>query len=221
MYIDIHQKKWDQLHEKNQFRLKYPNEMVIRFIRGNFPSPAESHVLDLGCGAGRHVICLASEGYRMTGIDFSKPGLDYTQGILHSLNLEAQLVQGSITELPFENGCFDGIISFSVIYYFTTSDIKEIISEMYRVLKKGGKAFLVVRATDDKRYGQGEKVENNTFMLNTNHTNEEGLIMHFFDEEEVRGLFSSFSHVSVGFTKESMSSTNEKYNSDLLITVVK
>ena len=41
------------------------------FIIEELMLPAGSHILDIGCGTGRHCIELARRGYKMTGVDIS------------------------------------------------------------------------------------------------------------------------------------------------------
>ena len=219
-YIDTHQKKWEELHSQPQFQLKFPNEMVIRFIKSNFKHPSQTRILDLGCGAGRHITFMAKEGYCVTGIDFSKTGLEYVRKTLNKLSLQAELVHGSIAQLPFPDNHFDGIVSFAVIYYFRINDIELIIKEIHRTLKSNGKAFIVVRSTNDKRYGKGELLEDNTYRMTSDFSNEDTMTIHFFTVEEIKERFSMFSEVSIGLLEDGFSSLNE-YDSDLLITVTK
>ena len=39
----------------------------VDFILEELRLPSASHILDMGCGTGRHAIELASRGYRVTG----------------------------------------------------------------------------------------------------------------------------------------------------------
>ncbi|QAY67768.1 class I SAM-dependent methyltransferase [Paenibacillus protaetiae] len=220
MYVTEHQEKWELLHAQNQFRLNYPSEPVIRFVKANFKQPAKQKLLDLGCGTGRHVVFLANEGYQTTGIDFSAEGIAYTAERLQAFGLHADLVTGSILSLPFESDSFDGIISVSVLYYFTTEDIRRAVQEIHRVLKPGGKAFFVIRRTDDKRYGKGVEIETNTFRMDSDFSNELGMTIHFFSEQELAVLFSGFSDLSIGFLKEGFASLTE-CDADFLVTVTK
>jgi SAM-dependent methyltransferase len=48
----------------------------IDFFLGLFPLHPGSHVLDIGCGTGRHSIELAKRGYKVTGIDLSEAMLE-------------------------------------------------------------------------------------------------------------------------------------------------
>lgn len=68
---------WDEYYlslEKLSNRLKKPVPFVVErlplFKSGDFRS-----VLDLGCGAGRHCVFLAKEGFNVVGTDFSKSSL--------------------------------------------------------------------------------------------------------------------------------------------------
>lgn len=47
-----------------------------------------------------------------------------------------------MTNLPYEDSLFDGIISFGVFYYTDSAGMKKAVSELYRVLKKNGKALM-------------------------------------------------------------------------------
>jgi len=44
----------------------------VEFILEEFGLPAGSHILDVGCGVGRHAVELARHGLRVTGIDISE-----------------------------------------------------------------------------------------------------------------------------------------------------
>ena len=43
----------------------------IDFLLNELSLPEYSHILDMGCGTGRHAIELARRGYRVTGVDIS------------------------------------------------------------------------------------------------------------------------------------------------------
>ena len=52
-------------------------------------------------------------------------------------------VSGSILELPYEDGCFDAVFCYSVI--FNTS-YPEALKEFFRILKPGGRLYLNANA---------------------------------------------------------------------------
>ena len=112
------------------------------FFRNAFKNDPEGLVLDLGCGKGNDVYSIAGS---VIGIDLS----------LYSL-LEAKvksiyqlLVHGDIIKLPFKNEQFDYIVSCDLIEHIPISSKDTFYSEIYRVLKKGGKMVHFV-TTDSK-----------------------------------------------------------------------
>jgi ArsR family transcriptional regulator len=52
-------------------------------------------------------------------------------------------VRGSVLELPFGGGAFDGVTSFDVIYHQWVKDDRAAVAEMARVLKPGGRAVVL------------------------------------------------------------------------------
>jgi len=95
----------------------------------------ESLVLDAGCGNGRSFI--------VPGV----VGLDYCRGLLEDAAMVENmgLVRGDVLSMPFADSSFDLVMSVAVIHHFSTSfRRKEAMSEMRRVLKKGGRMLLYV-----------------------------------------------------------------------------
>ncbi|QAY67769.1 class I SAM-dependent methyltransferase [Paenibacillus protaetiae] len=221
MYLQQQEQKWDVLHRNENLRLKYPSEQVIRFIKSSFKgSPENFHIADLGCGSGRHVLFLLNEGFRVSGMDISRESIDYLTGIAAPYRNKADLQQGSLTELPYSDASLDGVICHGVLLYLNADDIQKAIGEIHRVLKPGGKAIIVVRSIHDMRYGKGTAVEEHTYQLTDNFTNEEGMVMHFFTVEEIHRLFRPFASMQIGISEMSMGSL-EQYNSDYIVIVTK
>jgi len=110
------------------------HRLVINEVN-NLKSPA---ILDAGCGTGGLTEKLADLGSTV-GIDISDLTLDLK---CHS---KAEYVNGSINNLPFADKSFGLITCISVFYHRRVSDSKA-AAEIFRVLKKGGRAILVMPA---------------------------------------------------------------------------
>ena len=102
--------------------------------------PGET-ILDLGCGRGSETL----EAANRTGSEGKAIGLDITQAMI-DIALEnadeagvanAFFILGDIENLPFENSVFDAVISNCVINH--AKDKNKVYSEIYRVLKPGGR----------------------------------------------------------------------------------
>jgi ubiquinone/menaquinone biosynthesis C-methylase UbiE len=94
-------------------------------------------ILDIGCGSSRILQSLP----QAVGLDMQIRKLRWLRAP------GRQLVQGSLSELPFPDGCFDAVICSEVIEHIAREDID--LSDMVRVLAPGG---ILVLGTPD--YGR-------------------------------------------------------------------
>jgi ubiquinone/menaquinone biosynthesis C-methylase UbiE len=215
---------WEDLHSEERFQPKYPSEHVIRFMFTCFSRDLKEKnnlkILDLGCGAGSNTIFLAKEGFDAYATDVSENGLKVTNQRLKDANLKAILKNADMESQPFEADFFDGVISFGVFYYNTRSGYKKAVSEMRRILKKGGWGMVFSRTTDDYRFGKGREIEKNNFILNAEDTNEKDMAIFFLDRQEINEIFKEFSEIIVEKT-ETTFCNSEKKNSDWIIKVKK
>jgi len=222
--LTIMEDKWNELHLMERFQPKYPSEHVVRFVFTQFPRNLKERsnlkILDLGCGAGRHALFLAREGFQTYATDISEEGLKVVEKRLKDEKLQGTLKKGNMEKQLFSDNFFDGIISFGVFYYNNLEGYRKAVSEMYRILKKDGKALVFTRTTDDYRYGKGKQVEKNAFILDIEDTNEKGMVMDFLDRAEINEIFGKFNKIIVEKTETTFSNL-EKKNSDWIIMVRK
>ncbi len=147
-------------------------------------------------------------------------GLKYTKEGIAKDHIDAGLAQGSMNKLPFKNGSFDAVISYGVFNYGNQKEMKMAIQEVHRILKPNGKSFVMLRTTEDYRFGKGEQLEPSTFIIKIRETNEYGTVQHFLDEKAVREYFSSFSKFEFERTETTFMQL-QAVNSDWLITAEK
>ena len=66
-------------------------------------------MLDLCCGWGRHVVPLAQQGMRVTGLDLSAYHLKLAKAAAREAGVEIDLFRGDMREIPREAGRFDAL----------------------------------------------------------------------------------------------------------------
>ena len=123
-------------------------------------------VLDLGCGTGT----LAIEAKRrepeaeVTGLDADPEMLDQARSKAEAAGVELELTEGYSTELPYEDGSFDRVLSTLFFHHLEPEPKRRTAREIARVLRAGGElhvadwgapsdpamalAFLGIRALD-------------------------------------------------------------------------
>lgn len=158
-------------------------------------------VLDVGCGVGRHVIALARRGFHVTGCDVSSVGLARCRAWLAREGLTATLSQHPMTELPYPDRSFDGVLAFFVVYHATRAEIQRALAEVRRVLIPGGRFYVTFIARDAERdeqlradvaAGRRIEIEPFTFVARRDTEGDKELPHHYSDEAEVRALLEGF-----------------------------
>jgi ubiquinone/menaquinone biosynthesis C-methylase UbiE len=99
-------------------------------------------VLDVGCGQGIDLCEYALAGARVTGIDLTPRHVQLARQHLGELGLRGTVVQGDAEELPFPDKTFDRVSSNGVLHH--TPDMSRALTEIYRVLRPGGRATIIV-----------------------------------------------------------------------------
>ncbi|MEA2053307.1 MAG: class I SAM-dependent methyltransferase, partial [Euryarchaeota archaeon] len=173
---------WNSIYEERGILQKEASETVIEAVNF-FKHERVRRVLDLGCGTGRHTAYLLEEGFQIYGCDSSEAALRIAMATLPAVDFETC----NITSLPYEAGFFDAVICNHVIQHGTIAEIKVAISEIHRILRKGGILFLVAISTNHPKYLTGTEIEPNT-RINTDSVDGD-LPHHFFTEKELRALF--------------------------------
>lgn len=104
-------------------------EVVEPYVKGN--------VLEIGCGEGYGIDMLVKNSDQLTVVDKSNITTKNIANKYSSVNV----IKSTIPPISnLEDNSFDTIISFQVIEHIKEEE--QFISEIYRLLKKGGKAYI-------------------------------------------------------------------------------
>jgi SAM-dependent methyltransferase len=109
-----------------------------------FPLPRGdgAELLDVGCNWGRWTLAAAGSGYRAVGIDPALEAVAAARRVAAQLEREAEYVVADARHLPFPDGSFDVVFSYSVLQHFGKEDALQALREMGRVLRPGGRALV-------------------------------------------------------------------------------
>lgn len=108
------------------------------FLVNIFPLGIKSHLLDIPCGNGRHSLEMASRGYSMVGIDFSREFIRDAQNQSEKASLPIEWVIGDMRQLTWEK-FFDGAFCLGNSFgYLSHNDTIAFLAALSRSLKPGG-----------------------------------------------------------------------------------
>lgn len=103
---------------------------------------AGTNLLEIGCGMATDLLQLARRGFKVTGIDLTEEGINLAQQRFDLYQLPGELKVDDAENLSFADASYDIVYSFGVLHH--TPDTQKSIDEVYRVLKPGGMAVIML-----------------------------------------------------------------------------
>ncbi len=130
-YYDLERQHWWFVA-----REKIISNYLKKIIAAKIVTKQDLKILNVGCGPGRSSQYLSSFG-EVTSIEYDKECCEFA-----SERTGLQIINGSITALPFQDEMFDLVCAFDVIEHVEDDELA--VSEMKRVTKKEGVIFITV-----------------------------------------------------------------------------
>jgi SAM-dependent methyltransferase len=156
-----------------------------------FRAKGISRVLILGCGTGRHLREIADCGFETYGSDVSPSALKFAGNLVPYVQLD----RAELHELPYKDGFFGGIVCYRPLHFGDMRNVRKVVEEMTRVLKRNGMIFLRVPSDHDPETEFGSEIAPGT-RKNVSAVYD-GNVRHYFKESELRSLFKGFVIVSL------------------------
>ncbi len=101
-------------------------------------------LINIGCAHGPDFLPF-KEGFDLYGVDFSAEMLKLARKYARKFNFSVNLTLSDVTELPYASQTFDWAISIATYHHLRDGSArKSALSELERVLKPGGEAFITV-----------------------------------------------------------------------------
>ena len=166
---------------------KKPEPRLLEFAE-KYKSEIGPKILDIGSGVGRHSIPLAEMGYEVTGLEYTKAGVEITKQKEKEKGVKSDLVQGDFRDLPFADNSFDTVVSTATLHHNNWEGAETTFKEASRVLKSGGLFFFRVRS--DKAAVEPDRKALDDKGISWSEINEDGSLElhHDFSLEELREL---------------------------------
>lgn len=188
-------------HMKNYWDGRFASES---HIWGSSPSITAVHALELfrnnnakrilvpGAGYGRNSKLFSDAGFEVTGIEISSEAIS----LARQYDPQTTFYLSSVLNLPLEKEKYDAIYCFNVLHLFRLHERKQFIEKCHYVLRKNGVAYFVVFSDNEKSFGKGQQVEENTF------ESKPGRPVHYFTERDLKDHFMMFSILETGIAND-------------------
>lgn len=190
------QKTWENIHKKVTWG-EYPESQLVSFVASKYYKEKDRtkiKFLDLGCGGGASTIFLAEQGFIVVGCDVSPEAVKLCRKRLKQKNLKAKIsVHNFIDMRKFKKNTYDCVLDISVLQYNSYREIRSVIRNIHRILKKGS-WFFGLMVADSARLKSGERGN-----------------VHFYTKTELKQLFQNFEDLYIGYVQQEHRHTKNKF----------
>ena len=119
----------------------------------DFASARGLRVLEIGCGLGTDGAQFAKAGADYTGVDLTEAAVQLARRRFELDGLPGHFETADAESLPFADESFDLVYAHGVLHH--TPDTARAVSEIYRVLRPGGRAIVMLYHRDSYNYQIG------------------------------------------------------------------
>jgi SAM-dependent methyltransferase len=210
MYLERNQDYWKRGYKG------YPDENVESFVfrpygriierelGKNWSSPKT--LLDFGCGAGMPSLFFRSKGFDVYGVDISEANIRCCRERMPDVANHFNLVDPK-PELSrvFEGGPFDVVVALQSLYYFSDSDLKIALQNLYQQMKPGALIYATMIGKQCWCYDHSVEFQDGLrkFEVANNRSQIDYHYVNFTnDEADLIKKFGMFKKLHVGFHSE-------------------
>jgi SAM-dependent methyltransferase len=163
-----------------------PPAALVELVESRAIEPCDA--IDLGCGAGNYAVWLASQGFRVTGVDVSTNAIRMAMSLATARGVSCRFMQGDLTgELPPDLLCaFDFAYDWEVLHHVFPDDRARYAANVHRLLRPGGRYFSVCFSEADAPTFGGEGKWCRTPI---------GTLLYLSSEQEIAALFDPLFHL--------------------------
>jgi len=194
--VDSKAWNWDIVKGDHE---KYWQEpaMESHYLINRWLSQGKRDFLDLGCGLGRHTVQFAKAGFNTSGFDLSEVSIKRTKEYAEQVGVKVDLRVGDMLNLPYRDDSFDCIYCRNVISHTDTAGMRKIVSELKRVLRKGGECYLTLGSKQTWGFQQDWPVVDENTKIRVEDGPENGIPHFYADYDLIVDLFKDFEIVKV------------------------
>jgi len=128
---------------------RYETEWHIPHAAG-FTEARDLRVLEVGCGLGTDGAQFARAGADYIGVDLTEAAVNLARRRFELFDLKGEFRTSDAENLDFADGSFDLVYSHGVLHH--TPDTARAVREIYRVLRPGGRAIVMLYHRNSYNY---------------------------------------------------------------------
>ena len=176
----------------------------IYYLSKNWKEKEFKSFLDIGVGFGRNAIYMAKEGFNVSGFDLSNYSVEVCKEKFESEHMQyVDLRMADMHQIPYVDYSFDCILALNVVSHTDTIGFKNILSEIFRVLKKDGEVYFTLGSKESFWFNNEvcTYVDENT-RIRVEDGPENGIPHFYVNDEDVKKMFNEYKIIDIRNIKE-------------------
>ena len=117
---------WENSFSEKQEMWGFEPAVSAVLVKDFFLEKAVKNVLIPGIGYGRNAQIFRENGITVTGIEISKTAIEMAK---KHYGTGMTIHHGSVTDMPFDNGRYDGIFCHALIHLLDSNERKKLIRD--------------------------------------------------------------------------------------------
>jgi len=156
--IKLKHMKFDSANHWNASCLRHPNDRDASNYAKDKEDlfPRNSVICDFGCSDGVDSLYFLKKGHNVHLFDVADLALKRAEENIKRYKefenkFTTQVIDASEENIPIQDSFFDIFYARLSVHYFKPDRTIEVLKDIFRVLKKGGTAYIVVKSPKDKK----------------------------------------------------------------------
>lgn len=167
------EKKWSEFYSNKLTHNypKWPNETIVKLFFGSYLKdkpviqPGQK-LLDVGCGYGQSFMPFLQKEIECHGVEIDPEICAITERIFKEYGYSVSIAYGNNQNIPYPDESFDYILSLNAIHYEPDEEnMIKAIAEHFRVLKSGGKLFIMTVGPEHDIYRKAKALGNHRYEI--------------------------------------------------------
>ena len=156
-----------------------PPEILVTAVTANIPKTGKA--IELGCGAGNHVIYFSKMGYDCTGVDISENAIQIARNSALTAGAKCKFIVADVTgDLSGCDSTFDFVYDWELLHHIFPEDREKYIANVDRLLNSSGRYLSVCFSEDSLQFGGSGKYRKTPL----------GTLLYLSSEKEMELLFT-------------------------------
>lgn len=111
-------------------------------LKDHTPDLMDLSIIDIGSGKGKFLVEAVQKGVKAVGLELNPEYINLTKDLANKSGVEVNVTQGVGESMPFNGSSFGFANMCELIEH--VNDPKKVLSETYRILSPGGRAYMSV-----------------------------------------------------------------------------